>query len=261
VGIFKLLLFIAMIYGIYRVAANFAPDKYHAFIKVIIGVCIVSLLVVGAHMSRNAPVDIMLDGKIPLRIPKAYLREFINWSGGNQEFVSIEAVLPDMQPRIRGNKDLKENIVYIDLMFGNASGIFRAHAIEHYNQVKPYLEPPENGISKVSELGELRSTLVFDHDDSYVTLTDDGRLVKISCEKKSHSKCQNWTNFNPYISGSYSVDRKFIPARWKEVDDKVLRLVQSFLLPMKGEGGAVMTEITITGSAPSGDGARRTQEP
>lgn len=60
-------------------------------------------------------VHIKLDGKVPLYVPKAYLTSHREWKGGDQDVISIKAMLPDMQPASLNPENNEEEGVSITL--------------------------------------------------------------------------------------------------------------------------------------------------
>src|SRR5687768_14901615 len=56
------------------------------------------------YSKDTRPIELKLvdqsgNAVLDLRVPKAYLTWTPNWGGGKQEFLKIQAFLPDMQPR------------------------------------------------------------------------------------------------------------------------------------------------------------------
>ena len=175
------------------------------------------------------PIDILLDGKVSLRIPKAYLTDPQNWHGGVQDTVNIEATLPDLKPvgLTQDQSESKKVWIYLSEGSENRVGPTR-QAMEQFKNTTKYLEDSGYKIGKLSEEGKMAlNNGFFKQYDYFLTITPDNRQIKFVCEKGS-PRCQNWTTFDGKILGSYIVDKALVPAHWKAIDDKIVRLVDGF---------------------------------
>lgn len=181
-------------------------------------------------------VHIQLDGKVPLDIPKAYLTSRRTWKGGEQEMVDVDAMLPDMQAVSLAAEIPEEERLYINLEGGydDRRVFYTQNAETQYKKLIPYLDDIGFGLKKLNDSyyaanseGLVGSMAFSKHWDYYLVRFPDGRRIRISCGKTA-PRCRVSKDFDGRISGSYSVHRKYIPVRWKEVDDKVTHLIQSF---------------------------------
>lgn len=195
-----------------------------------------------SHSSSMEPVDILLDGKVHLRIPKAYLIRVSNWFGKDHENVSIEAVLPDMRPIKPGeNRKIDENLVVSIWLQSATDEKYFKNRLASFNKIKPYLVPTGFELDKLSEKyhedkrqGRAPSMAFYPHDDTYIGIKEKSFLL-IRCERRDFAKCRTQTIFSSNIVGSFSFDKAFIPARWKEIDSKINDFINNFIVS-KSEG-------------------------
>lgn len=176
-------------------------------------------------------VHIKLDGKVPLYVPKAYLTSHREWKGGDQDVISIKAMLPDMQPASLNPENNEEEGVSITLNSAIEGG--RSDILEDIQHLQPYLEDTGFGIDKLlpnfyedKKSGKTNVSGYVPYHDHYFSVIDGNRHVWFSCEKAA-PRCRAYTAFDD-ISGSYSVSRHYIPDRWKGVDEKIVGLIESF---------------------------------
>jgi len=181
-------------------------------------------------------VHIKLDGKVPLYIPKAYLTSRRTWKGGDQEMVDIDAMLPDMQPVSLVPKIFEEERLYINLDGGyDDRWVFYTQDAEvQYERLSPYLDDIGFGLKKLNDSyyvakseGKVGSMAFFKNNDYYLARFSDGHRIRIICDKTA-PRCTAHADLDRRISGSYIVDRKYIPERWEEVHAKVVALTHSF---------------------------------
>lgn len=256
---FRLAMWAVVLYGIHRLIKHFVPHgkKKWAWLGLVFAIIAFFYVQVSDVWNKSGyglvgtgytnsmePVDVMLDGEVRMRIPKAYLANKRNWTGGNQELVNIEAVLPDLTPRSLAPYDsIKErDIVYIDLLSGLKVLPSQSLASKEYEIVKKYLISSSYGVSKVDEkiFEDKKNNLVhgihyFSHNDYYFLTEGIGRNARIQCEKGEGGNCQAYTTFGGKISGSYSASEYLLPKQWKDVDDKVVKLINSFIITESGE--------------------------
>lgn len=195
-----------------------------------------------SHSSSMEPVDIMLDGKVHLRIPKAYLVKVQNWIGGDQDSVYVEAVLPDLRP-VKPGEILKiDQGLVVSIWLNDPIGsVGLRNKSKKIDQLKSYCENENFKICKLSDdyfdaykSGKAPSMGFARYNNYYITARD-RRYIIIQCEKRNIGLCSNTTNFGLGMTSQYFFDRAFIPQKWKEIDDKVSRLIEQFIVNENGD--------------------------
>ena len=176
-------------------------------------------------------VHIKLDGKVPLYIPKAYLTSPRAWKGGDQDVISMKALLPDMQPASLNPENIEEERVSITFYSAIEGG--RSDMVGEIQRLKPYLEDTGFGIDKLlptfyedKKAGKISIAGYAAHSDHYLAVIEGDRYIWWRCEKKA-PRCGAYTTFDD-ILGYYSVSRAYIPDNWKEIDGQIVGLIESF---------------------------------
>ncbi len=225
--------FLKLIFGIPRLAALFmAVLICYYFLKMY------GISGIRSHTDSMEPVHIKLNGKIPLTIPKAYLDHVSSWSGGDQEIVSIVAMLPDLKPK-QGHESIdNEKVVYITLNFGaSRSRDFQDSRMTEMRALKDYLIPTTFNLEQLDPRyfkdRSSKNLPGFFYQDRagtkeqqyYFGVVDGWRTVEYMCLVT----CSTSTYFSPHIVGHYIMPADVMPDRWQEVDKKIVTLVNSFV--------------------------------
>lgn len=197
------------------------------------------------HTTSMEPVDIVLrdkNGEVSLRIPKAYLVKVKNWFGGEQDSVFMQAVLPDLRPVQKEDLDRTKSLppiisIWLD---GYAGEKGDKYVLSELKELAPYCVPTKYNLCMLSDAyfeaseipGKVPPMGFGPGDDHYFT-TKGKRYILIACEKKNAISCKNRTNPVPRISGRYSFDSAMFPEKWEEIDDKVNKLIEKFVVSEK----------------------------
>lgn len=168
-----------------------------------------------------------------LFIPKAYLDESANWSGGRRRGISLEAILPKLEPYNRDTKKEfdrsgwgREVLIFIHELEPVATPI--TDEIYYRNVMKDLVENTEkegpSGLTVYRYKDERRN------DDIYISKSENKINIKFLCSNISDSTrspaCKRYIYFDDiYISYSYS--REYLE-NWDEIHTKLLRLIDSF---------------------------------
>jgi hypothetical protein len=194
---------------------------------------------VTSRSSSMEPVDIMLDGKVHLRIPKAYLVRVKNWFGGDQDAVYMEALLPDLRPLKPGEIRTIDTKLLVNIWLNDP---FNEKSQEHWfskiKKMKPYVTPIDSDFSKVSDsyfAADKKSIVLFPYEDSYI-FAKKPYFAIIRCEKKGeYVKCRATKNFSGKVIGTYSFSKDLMPEKWRETDSKVSELIDKFVVRENGD--------------------------
>jgi hypothetical protein len=189
-------------------------------------------------------VHIALENGPRLAIPKAYLHQKDLWKGGEQEYVQVIARAADLKPRTGPRPaDYANTEVHIYL---EGTGLAAGDPVDNpkiaeLEQLRPYLAATNFGISQLTDkyfkerdAGKSLPGYYFregaeDDVEFYIAAINGFRTVEYECR----ASCSTETVFTPQLQGNYTVPRGMVPAKWQEIDRKVVALVESFV--EKGE--------------------------
>jgi hypothetical protein len=182
------------------------------------------------------------------RIPKAYITDRIDWQGGEQPFIDIEAALywnsPDMppfaiagDPRSRGQRPDDE--IYIDL---RPSAHFFTDELWRKDKLRTFAPIGTQGDLTVYHDVNPRSESSMDH--VFAPTIQAEHIIYFDCGVGMGDvlvRCAANADFSENIWLEYIFDSKYLE-RWREIDARVRRLVASFLQTGGGPRAAVGRE-------------------
>lgn len=190
-------------------------------------------------------------GSTTLRIPKAYLSNKLNWSGGRQEVaIEVVALLPDMEAKTLGqvqpvhlgdaeggkNAEKFDNRVHIylngfgDFVFSNR--VRRAVARLQLDDVAE----GSFGLAPYSEnvKDDQGNTLAYSsttNDDYLYAPENSKRAYRFRCVtyEAPNAGCRVMTDWASGLNGQYIIRKGHLKS-WREIDEAVAGLVNSFLV-------------------------------
>lgn len=178
---------------------------------------------------------------IHLRIPKAYLIFKPNWNGGRQDFVDLEAALPDLNPAVLDRREVVpvEDLVLIKLQVSIPGGTtnFVHKTIQELRRDEEdagfmwYYDKSifgPNGIPHIGPADEEYAVPLDQDADPHIFFRcvppEAGRQVGCTAFTELHSTDA------ASVSLEYHIRRSEL-GRWREIDPAVRKLVASFIDP------------------------------
>jgi hypothetical protein len=182
-------------------------------------------------------VDIRLSGQggsVSLRIPKAYLDWKKNWDGGDQDFISMEASLPDMVPLTRDPRPVvkSKDRVLITLDWSYNFGIGRSIDQRVERDLSVVHSDGDLIWLRAHDFKDRQGNLRPSVDEEDYALHEKDPKVLLSCLPYKFGPdvgCHISTDITDRVRANYIIRRSEL-YRWKEIDSRVRALIQSFVI-------------------------------